>query len=82
MNGIEDRDLAIHNPLTTLARGDACHDLGSIIQHLYAVEKPFPAGDPFEEVKELKAENMELKQAVAELLLRNRVLKKTSEGLE
>jgi len=35
-----------------------------------------------EEVKELKAENVELKQAVAELLLRNRVLKKTSEGLE
>ena len=35
-----------------------------------------------EEVKELRAENEELKQAVAELLLRNRVLKKTSEGLE
>ncbi len=35
-----------------------------------------------EEVKELRAENEELKQAVAELLLNNRVLKKTSEGLE
>ena len=35
-----------------------------------------------EEVKELRAENEELKQALAELLLRNRVLKKTSEGLE
>jgi transposase len=35
-----------------------------------------------EEVKELRAENVELKQAVAELLLNNRVLKKTSEGLE
>ncbi len=35
-----------------------------------------------EEVKEMRAENEELKQAVAELLLRNRVLKKTSEGLE
>jgi len=35
-----------------------------------------------EEVKELRAENEELKQAVAELLLRNRELKKTSVGLE
>ena len=35
-----------------------------------------------EEVKEMRAENAELKQAVAELLLNNRVLKKTSEGLE
>ena len=36
----------------------------------------------FEEVKELRAENEELKQAVAELVLRNRMLKKTSEDLE
>ena len=35
-----------------------------------------------EEVKELRDENEELKQAVAELLLNNRVLKKTSEDLE
>jgi transposase len=35
-----------------------------------------------DEVKVLRAENEELKQVVAELLLRNRVLKKTSEGLE
>ena len=35
-----------------------------------------------DEVKELMAENEELKQAVAELLLSNRVLKKTLEGLE
>jgi transposase len=35
-----------------------------------------------EEVKELRAENEELKKALAELLLRNRMLKKTSEGLE
>jgi transposase len=35
-----------------------------------------------DEVKELRVENEELKQAVAELLLNNRVLKKTSEDLE
>ena len=35
-----------------------------------------------DEVKELRAENEELKQALAELLLNNRVLKKTSKGLE
>jgi len=35
-----------------------------------------------DEVKDLRSENTELKQALAELLLRNRILKKTSEGLE
>ena len=35
-----------------------------------------------DEVKELRVENEELKRAVAELLLNNRVLKKTLEGLE
>jgi transposase len=35
-----------------------------------------------EEVKELGDENEELKKAVAELLLQNRVLKKTLKGLE
>jgi transposase len=35
-----------------------------------------------EEVTELRKENEELKQVAAELLLRNRVLKKTLKGLE
>jgi len=35
-----------------------------------------------EEVKELRAENEDLKQLVAELSLNNRVLKKTLKGLE
>jgi len=34
------------------------------------------------EVKELKGENSELKEAVAELLLQNRVLKKSTTGFE
>jgi len=34
------------------------------------------------EVKELKSENSELKEAVAELLLQNRVLKKSTTGFE
>ena len=33
------------------------------------------------EVKDLRSENEELKQLVAELSLKNRVLKKTSKGL-
>jgi len=35
-----------------------------------------------DEVKELRGENSELKETVAELLLQNRVLKKSTNGLE